>query len=160
MKQTWHRAYVGIGSNLGQRRKNINLALSYLKQEKAIRIVKVSPLYNTKPIGGPKQREFLNGVLYVKTAVAAAGLLEILKTAEQRLGRKANTLKWGPRKIDLDILLYDDSVVKTKKLVIPHPLMHKRGFVLLPLVKIAPYVRHPVFKKTVKRLFSDLRQGL
>jgi len=160
MKQTWHRVYVGIGSNLGPRRKNIDLALSYLKQEKAIKIAKISPLYNTKPVGGPKQPEFLNGVLYLRTTVAASGLLEILKTVEKRLGRKANNPKWEPRKMDLDILFYDDFVVNTKKLVIPHPLMHKRGFVLVPLVEIAPYVRHPVLKKTVKRLFNDLKQGL
>lgn len=127
--------YLGIGSNLGSRRNNIKKALEYLKNTKGIKVEKASRIYETKAQGGPPQGKFLNGVIRIKTSLSPSTLLKILKKIEKDLGR-AKTVRFGPRPIDLDILIYGDRIIKTKTLQIPHPRMFEREFVLRPLREI------------------------
>ena len=127
--------YLGVGSNLGNRRKNIKKALDYLVKTKGIKIEKSSRIYETKAVGGVPQGKFLNAAIKIKTSLTPQLLLEVLKKIEKDLGRK-NTVRWGAREIDLDILLYGNKVIKIKNLVIPHPRMFEREFVLKPLREI------------------------
>lgn len=127
--------FLGIGSNLGNRHKNIIIALYLLKETPGIRIKKMSRLYETVPEGGPRQRNFINGAIRIETSLSPLKLLERLKHIERLLGRK-KTLKDWPRPIDLDILLYGTLVLNNKKLKIPHPRMFEREFVLKPLREI------------------------
>ena len=157
------KVYIGIGSNLGDRRKNINAAINCLKQEKLLNLTKQSSLYETEPVGGPPQRKFLNGAIELETDASPRDLLEKLKAIERKLGRDSNKanpapgwVKWGPRTIDLDILLYDNLILEEPGLTIPHPLFHKRIFVLRPLAEIAPEAKHPVLKTTVKELLLEI----
>lgn len=127
--------YLGVGSNLGNRCKNIKKAMSLLEGIPGIKLSKISSLYNTLPVGGPKQRNFLNGAIKIKTNLSPLILLENLKGIEKKLGRR-KTIKNGPRQIDLDILFYGNILMNTKKLRIPHPYMFERNFVLKPLKEI------------------------
>jgi len=127
--------YLGIGSNLGDRRKNIKRALEILKNTKGIKLEKVSKIYETEPVGGPPQEKFLNGVIKIKTSLSAPQLLKTLKRIEKYLGRK-KTIRFGPRVIDLDILFYKDLVINRKDLKIPHPRCFERRFVLKPLMEV------------------------
>lgn len=127
--------YLGIGSNLGDRRKNIKKALEILESIKGIKVKKVSKIYETEPVGGPPQGKFLNGVIKIKTSLSAFHLLKILKRIEKDLGRKP-TVRFGPREIDLDILFYSDKVINRKDLKIPHPRIFEREFVLKPLLEV------------------------
>lgn len=139
-------AYLGIGSNLGNREKNIKQAVKKLKDTKEIKVIKVSSLIETEAVGGPAQGKFLNGAVAVKTTLSPLKLLKELKNIEKFLGRK-KTVRFGPRIIDLDILLYGDRRVRQKNLVIPHLRMFKRDFVLAPLNEIAP----SLLKKLLER---------
>ncbi len=156
------KVYIGIGSNLGDRGRNIADAVNCLKQEKSLNLTKQSSLYETEAVGGSPQGKFLNGALDIETALPPRDLLKKLKAIEKKLGRDSNKanpalgwVKWAPRVIDLDILLYGDLILNEPALIIPHPLMHERVFVLRPLAEIAPEVKHPVLKKTVKELFLE-----
>jgi 2-amino-4-hydroxy-6-hydroxymethyldihydropteridine diphosphokinase len=131
-------SYIALGSNLGNRNLNINLALEELKQDPAIKILKTSSLIETEPLGGPPQGKFLNGVVKLETDYSARKLLKRLQGIEAKLGREIPRLKNQPRTIDLDILLYGDSKIDEDDLKIPHPLMHEREFVTVPLREIAP----------------------
>lgn len=148
-------AYVSFGSNLGNRLKNIKLGLQLVSRNRSITITKKSSLYETEPVGYENQGWFLNGVVEIETHVLPHGLLSLLKKVERIMGRKRR-IRWGPREIDLDILLYNQRCVDTSSLTIPHPQMHKRGFVLVPLVEIAPRVIHPIFKKNAQQLLAQL----
>ncbi|MCQ9207146.1 MAG: 2-amino-4-hydroxy-6-hydroxymethyldihydropteridine diphosphokinase [Omnitrophica bacterium] len=121
--------YIGIGSNLGDRKANIEKAMRLLGLIKGLKFDRASSIYETEPVGGPPQNKFLNGALRVKTSLGPFRLLAELKKIEKRLGRKRG-IKNGPRTIDLDILLYGNKKVNTKILKVPHPKMHKREFVL------------------------------
>ena len=127
--------YLAVGSNLGNRRKNIKKALDYLAKTKGIKIEKASRIYETKAIGGVAQGKFLNAAIKIKTSLTPQLLLKTVKNIEKDLGRK-KTVRWGPREIDLDILLYGNKFIKIKNLVIPHPRMFEREFVLRPLREI------------------------
>jgi 2-amino-4-hydroxy-6-hydroxymethyldihydropteridine diphosphokinase len=127
--------YLGVGSNLGNRRGNIKKAVNYLEQAKGIKIEKTSRIYETQASGGPPQGKFLNAAIKIKTSLTPLLLLETLKKIEKDLGRK-KTVRFGPRQIDLDILLYGNEMINTKKLVVPHPRMFEREFVLKPLREI------------------------
>jgi len=128
--------FLGIGSNLGNRYKNIKLALEKINRLKDTQILKSSRIIESQPVGGPlEQGKFLNAVLKMRTALSAFSLLEKLKNIEKGLGR-IKSERFGPRTIDLDILLYGDQVIKNKKLEIPHPRMFKRDFVIGPLLEI------------------------
>ncbi len=148
--------YIGIGSNLGDRRVNINRGIGLLNQLKDTKVEKVSSLFETDPQGGPPQGRFLNGVLQMATSILPLELLAKLKWIEKRLGRK-KTEVCGPRPLDLDLLFYDDVVIKGKELEIPHPRLHQRIFVLRPLAEIAPETVHPVLNKSIARLFEEFR---
>jgi 2-amino-4-hydroxy-6-hydroxymethyldihydropteridine diphosphokinase len=146
-------AYIGIGSNVGERLSNLQAAITALKKTGIVE--QVSPVYRTAPIG-PKQRDFLNAVVALRTALEPQELLRELKNIETEMGRPQVDLRWGPRIIDLDILLAGKAVVSTPSLKIPHAEMHERLFVLVPLSDIAPNTVHPVKKKQIATLRDEL----
>ncbi len=156
MKRKWERVYLGIGSNAGNRKKNIKNALSFLTDTPELKIRKVSSLYETEPVGGPPQGKFLNGVIACITTLSPNKLIGSLKAIEKKMGRENTKVRWGPRIIDIDILLYGSRVLKTDKLTVPHPLLHLRRFVLEPLTEIAPKIKHPLLKKTALRLLREI----
>lgn len=128
--------YLGIGSNLGNRENNIKAALKKINSLKATKVLKVSRLIRTMPVGGPKgQEEYLNGAVKLSTGLSALKLLVALKKIERELGRK-KAVRNAPRQIDLDILLFGSKIINTKKLIIPHPRMFERDFVLKPLSEV------------------------
>jgi len=147
-------AYIAFGSNIGDREANINRALGILKQK--IKIVKMSTLYETKPMYLENQQWFLNGAAKVETELTPKGLLDFLKSTEKTMGRK-DVGRNGPRIIDLDSLFYGDQVLNESDLRIPHPKIQERAFVLVPLAEIEPDLIHPVYKKTIAALLSELK---
>lgn len=150
--------YIGIGSNLGNREENCLHAIKLLEKGGII-VKKRSSLYETEPWGVKDQPPFLNMAIEIETALKPKELLKILKDVEKEVGRKEST-KWGPRIIDLDILLIDNIVLNKDNLKIPHPFMHERDFVLRPLHEIAPSVKHPLLKMTVRELLQKLDSQL
>lgn len=147
--------YLGLGSNLGSRRQNILDACAMMQKTKSIRVKKMSKLWETEPWGYKDQPRFINAAVEIETGLPPTQLFMILKGIEKKLGRRPQKVKWGPRIIDIDILLYGDETIKTSRLEIPHPKMHKRIFVLKPLAEIAPDVIHPKLKKTIKALLRE-----
>jgi 2-amino-4-hydroxy-6-hydroxymethyldihydropteridine diphosphokinase len=146
--------YLSLGSNLGNRQGNLDQALKLLSQR--MQVGKVSSIYDTEPVGNTNQPRFLNLVCEVKTRLTPEGLLTMVKGLEQMMGRRSKTGE--PRIIDIDILLYADTVMQTKDLEIPHPKMVDRQFVLVPLAEIAPDVVHPVTKKTIKEMNKAVKE--
>ncbi len=146
--------YIGVGSNLGERQENIDQARQLLKK-KGINILRTAPLYETRALCKPGQvmPSFLNGVFEVETSFSPESLLETLEQIEQELGRTKKS-DWSPRTIDLDILLYSDSILQSMVLSIPHPEMAKRWFVLKPLADLVPDMVHPVLGTTIKELLT------
>lgn len=151
---TKHKAYVALGSNLGNKEENINKALELLKSH-GLEITKVSTLIATEPYGVLDQPGFCNGVCEVETELEPLALLRLLLAIEQQMGR-VRLRHWGERNIDLDLILYEDVIMTSKELNLPHPDMQNRDFVLLPLAEIAPQTVHPVFKKTIAQLKEEL----
>jgi len=147
--------FIGIGSNLGDKTANCARAVELLAAAGIIP-VKKSSLRQTEPWGVKEQPEFINMAIMAETRLSPGELLLELKNIEKQMGR-VETIRWGPRCIDLDILFYNDMIVTEKDLCIPHPLLHKREFVLLPLAEIAPDKWHPVLKKTVRALMEEFR---
>lgn len=152
-KNPLKKVYIAFGANKNKPKRNIALALEKLALTG--RIKKVSPVIKTKPEGFLEQPDFYNGALLYQTRLGPEKLLAFLKETERALGRRP-TFKNAPREIDLDIIFYEDKIIRSKKLLIPHPKAHKRFFVLQPLSKIAPRKKHPVLKKTVVKLLNDL----
>ncbi|MDA8106255.1 MAG: 2-amino-4-hydroxy-6-hydroxymethyldihydropteridine diphosphokinase [Nitrospiraceae bacterium] len=146
-------AYIGIGSNVGNRRYHCLKAVELLEQN-GQKVSKISSLYETEPWGVKDQPPFINMAVEIETAFPPKKLLGLLKKIEKKMGRK-KTVRWGPRVIDLDILFYDDLTVNDDDLVIPHPFMHIRAFVLEPLSEIAPEIVHPVLRKKVAALLRE-----
>jgi 2-amino-4-hydroxy-6-hydroxymethyldihydropteridine diphosphokinase len=146
--------YIGVGSNLGDRKENCLRAIELL-QKREIIVTKRSSLYETEPWGLKDQPRFLNMAIEIETGLEPAVLLRILKGIERELGRE-KALKWAPRIIDLDILLLDNIILNKENLKIPHPLMHERDFVLRPLCEIAPNITHPVLRMSIRELRQQL----
>lgn len=153
-----HKVYIGLGSNMGDREKNIETALKIIDDDELSFVVKSSKLIETKPYGYEQQGNFVNGAAIVGTMRTPEEFLELIGFIEEKLDR-VRQIHWGPRTIDVDILLYDDKIINTDKLTIPHYEMHKRDFVLSPLNEIAPQAVHPVFGKTIACLWNDLREN-
>jgi 2-amino-4-hydroxy-6-hydroxymethyldihydropteridine diphosphokinase len=147
------KVYLGLGSNIGDKLSNIRKAINYAK--KKMRVTKISPIYKTEPVGYKKQDWFLNCVIEAKTDSNPSELLAFLKSIEKKLKRK-KTFRYGPRTIDIDILFYNNRIIKSKNLQVPHPRMHRRFFVLEPLSKISPNFIHPKLKKTIVELKNEL----
>ena len=144
LRSTARRGFLALGSNLGNRSENLKNAIDALNSHAGIRVVRKSSFYETEPVGGPDQGRFLNAVVEVQTTLEPEDLLTTALSIENSLGRVRRE-HWGPRTIDIDILTLEDLVYVSPTLSIPHPLMHERGFVLRPLLEIAPDFKHPVF---------------
>lgn len=147
-------SYIALGSNMGDREKNLKEALKYIAELPETKIIKSSAIYETEPVGEPKQRPFYNAVVKMETSLDPERLLQKLQEVEKAFGR-VHKQKWGPRTLDLDILLYDQQIIATDKLTIPHPLMAERAFVLEPLAEIDPEAYHPVLEKTAAELLRE-----
>jgi 2-amino-4-hydroxy-6-hydroxymethyldihydropteridine diphosphokinase len=148
------KAFIGLGSNLGEREAMIRLALDDLARLPSTTLTRVSSLYDTEPVGEVDQPNFLNAVAQIDTELTARQLLWNLQLIEKRLGR-VRTQRWGPRTIDLDLLLYGFQVVDEPDLKVPHPEMTRRSFVLVPLVELDPLLEHP---ETGETLLSHLQR--
>ncbi|MBU1488007.1 2-amino-4-hydroxy-6-hydroxymethyldihydropteridine diphosphokinase [bacterium] len=160
--RTKEKAYICLGSNLGDREENLKKAVELVGKVSLIRVSKASSLYETEPVGKKDQGCFLNQVIEVETALTPLELLGYLQEVEAKLGRERKDLsstsigeRWGPRTVDLDILLYGDIQIDQADLRIPHPEMHRRAFVLIPLAEIAPEARHPELNKSIEELLLE-----
>ncbi|MBI5701195.1 2-amino-4-hydroxy-6-hydroxymethyldihydropteridine diphosphokinase [Candidatus Saganbacteria bacterium] len=152
-------AYLSLGSNVGDREEYIEQAVFLIGRLKGVEIMKRSGNYETEPEGNADQPKFINCVLEIKTTLAPHNLLEELQTIENALGRERE-IEWGPRTIDIDILIFGDFVISDDKLQIPHPLLHERLFVLQPLKEIAPRLIHPMLEKTIVALYDERKSEL
>lgn len=152
------QAYIALGTNIEPRNNYIKDALKQLSQHSNITIIKESSIYETAPVGYKNQSDFLNMVIEIDTSLSPEDLLNYCQDIENSLGRK-RTIRYGPRTIDLDILLYNQECVKTDRLIIPHPRMHERAFVLIPLQEIAPHLIIPNVGKSVKCLLRDIKHA-
>ena len=159
IERSWHTVYLSIGSNIGEKEQFLKNAIEKLDNDPNIKVTKVSKFIETEPYGNVEQDKFLNGCLEIKTLLTPSELLKKINEIEKEEGR-IRTLHWGPRTLDIDILLYDNETVYTEDLKIPHIDMHNRMFVLEPLCEIAPFVIHPVLGISVMRLKEKLMDKL
>ncbi len=150
----WHTAYISVGSNLGDRRQHVNRAKDELDENVFCRVVKTAPLIETKPVGYKDQNDFLNGCIELETLLGPLELLGLLHKIEDGDGR-VRDIHWGPRTIDLDIVFYDNLILNSDELTIPHKEMKNRYFVLKPLSELAPYKIHPSDGRTVIDLLAE-----
>ncbi len=151
-----HGALVSVGSNMGDKLLNCRKGIDALTGTGNCELIKRSRFYQTEPVDFKDQSWFVNGVFQIRTDLSPWKLFEEIKRIERVAGRKSQTIRYGPRVLDLDILLYDDQVIETEALTIPHPRMHKRRFVLKPVCDIDPNINHPVCKRTMEQLLEDL----
>lgn len=152
-----HIAFIGIGSNLGDKIAHCEKAIIEILNIDRHRLIARSSLYRTKPVGYTAQQWFINGVVKIETDLEPLDLHRMLKDVELKMGRK-ETFPWGPRIIDLDLLFYDTLRMETEELRLPHPRVHQRQFVLIPLSEIDPNFIHPVFKKTAPELLKEIKE--
>lgn len=159
ISREWHTTYIALGSNIGDSATYLNEAVEKIGQIPTCTVEKVSSYLVTEPYGVTDQPDFLNACLKLRTLLYPEELLKELNRIEKEAGRE-RIIHWGPRTLDLDILLYDDIVLEEDDLCIPHVEMHKRSFVLEPLAEIAPYKRHPVYGKTVREMLEEIQAQL
>lgn len=157
IERGWHQVFVAIGSNLGEREDYIAMGIEGLRQCEDCKVEQVSEIIATKPYGVTDQPDFLNGMIKLKTLLTPWELLDQLHEIEGEAGRK-RLVHWGPRTLDLDIIFYDDLVIDTANLQIPHPDMQNREFVLKPLAELAPFLRHPLLHKTVSQMLGAVEK--
>ncbi len=150
-------AFLGLGSNMGDREEFIEQAVFLLSKTPGLRVLKRSTNYETEPQGEEEQPNFINAAIEVETTITPEKLLAVAQDVETALGRERE-MEWGPRSIDIDILLFGDRVISEDNLQIPHPLLHERLFALQPLKEIAPEVVHPILEKTIEELFEERSQ--
>lgn len=151
------RVFLSLGSNLGDRLSNIQQAVSHLSMSEHIKILKTSSFYETEPWGNKNQEWFINAALALDTDFTCEELLEFCQNIEVQLGRiRKENEKWSQRAIDIDILMYDDKLINKQNLIVPHPLMHLRAFVLVPMLEVKADLIHPVFNKTISDLYDEL----
>ena len=155
IKRSWHKVYIGVGSNLGEREEYMKLAKEKVSALPDTKNFKSASIIETEPYGYLDQPNFLNGCACLRTWLEPFALLDVLQSIEAKAGRERK-IHWGPRTLDLDLLFYDDQVLGTKRLIVPHPEIEKRSFVLVPMAQIAPWLRHPVSKSTIKQLLEEL----
>lgn len=153
--RSWHTAYIALGSSLGDEKSYLDYAVKALQETKGCQVGKVADYIVTKPYGGVAQEDFLNSALELRTLLTPEELLEELHRIEAEAGRE-RTVHWGDRTLDLDIIFYDDLILDSENLTIPHVEMHLRDFVLVPMNQIAPHKRHPILNKTVSQLRGEL----
>jgi 2-amino-4-hydroxy-6-hydroxymethyldihydropteridine diphosphokinase len=152
------RAFIGVGSNQGNRLAAISHAMRILARAPGVMLVQMATVAETKPVGGPPQDDYLNTVIEVDVEHEPQVLLRLLQDIERQLGREPGGERWGPRPIDLDLLLFENRLIVDPLLQVPHPRLHERRFVLEPLAQIAPHLRHPVLQQTIADLLSQLPQ--
>jgi 2-amino-4-hydroxy-6-hydroxymethyldihydropteridine diphosphokinase len=153
-----HLVYLALGSNLGNRSENLLAAINFLEPD--VRVINCSPIYETPPWGYEDQPKFLNQVIEVETGLAPGELLDYVKNIEHDIGRE-ETIRYGPRSIDIDILFYDDLVINSPPLIIPHARIQERAFVLIPLADLAAEYYHPALRETIKSLLENVdTQGI
>nr|WP_300849111.1 2-amino-4-hydroxy-6-hydroxymethyldihydropteridine diphosphokinase [uncultured Acetatifactor sp.] len=157
VRRSWHRAYIAVGSNLGNREEYIKGAVRALKEHPFMILKKTSELLVTKPYGGVEQEDFLNGVLEIETLLGPEQLLDALHEIENA-ARRERTVRWGPRTLDLDILFYDRLCYDSDDLKIPHVDLENRTFVLKPMAEMEPYFRHPISGNTMIGLLRELEE--
>lgn len=150
---TLYRVFLGLGSNLGHREKYLNTAVAHLKNLKDTRIVWASAIYESEPYGNLDQPKFLNAALEIETALTPKELCAEVKAIERLVGRTSSE-RWGPREIDIDVLVYDGLVFQDETVTVPHPEMEKRKFVLVPMKEIAPDLVHPINGMTMEELLA------
>lgn len=151
-------AYLGIGANLGDRAETLRQALVLLDDDEHVGVKRVSSVYETGPVGVLDQPDFLNAAVEIETSLGASALLDLLLATESYFGRK-RIKKWGPRVLDLDVLLYDQAVIDEPGLNVPHPYLHQRGFVLHPLCDLIPDKVHPILERPFVSLLQDVQDG-
>lgn len=151
----WHRVYVAVGSNLGDKKQHIQNGILLLREKAELKVIRESELIVTKPYGGVEQDDFLNGVIEIDTLLTPDELLLFLHEIETSQNRERK-VHWGPRTLDLDIIFYDKLVMENDALIIPHVDMQNRDFVLKPLLQLIPNFRHPLLHKTIQQLYDDL----
>ncbi len=152
-----HIAYIAMGSNIGNKLLQCQKAIAEILKVDRHKLLARSSFYKTQPLGYTTQDWFINGVIKIETHLEAHGLLRSLRAIESCLGRQ-ETFRWGPRAIDLDLLFYDREQIQSGELVLPHPHLHERQFVLIPLAEIDPDLVHPFFKKTIQELLCQLNE--
>lgn len=155
-ERSWHRAYIALGSNLGEPEVNIEGAVAALEESKFCRKVKASSLIHTKPYGPIEQPDFVNGAVELETILTPEELLGLTSSIENDFHRTRD-IHWGPRTLDLDIIFYDDVILQTENLVIPHPEMQKRDFVLAPICELNRNLVHPIYNRRVSELLEMLK---
>ncbi|MEW6388699.1 MAG: 2-amino-4-hydroxy-6-hydroxymethyldihydropteridine diphosphokinase [Thermodesulfobacteriota bacterium] len=151
-------AYIGLGANLGDPPRQLQEALVRLGEVEEVEVLQVSAFYLTPPLGPPGQPWYVNGVAQIRTRLTPEELFRVLLRIEKEMGRVRGE-RWGPRLIDLDLLLYDGEILAGPALVVPHPEMHRRAFVMVPLAEIAPQAWHPVLQKTIAELLAELDEA-